>query len=235
MALAVLNIFMKININQIIILLLAIFMQSKANAQVSSFVIDSSKFTIALLPALDTIYQDDQSYRISLGKMNKNRIAKNEIDSIKNIIQKKDSINLVKVNEIIERYGWLGPQEVGMNGSQAIFLVIQHSDLATQKKYLPLIIKAEKDGKTLSSNLAILKDRIAMRQGKKQLYGSQGFKDQITGKNYVYPIADVDNLEQRRKVMGMPPMKEYVTTWDLEAYKKELFEIEKIVKAQKIH
>ncbi len=36
---------------------------------------------------------------------------------------------------------------------------LQHADLPTQEKYLPMIRQAEKDGKTLSSNLALLEDR----------------------------------------------------------------------------
>jgi len=221
-------------IKRAIICLIAIVAQIAAKAQVTSFMIDSSKFKLELLPLLDTIYKDDQSYRIELGNSVKNNSNQKILDSIRNIIKQKDESNLSKVDKIIKKHGWLGPQEVGMNGSQGIFLVIQHADLETQKKYLPLVRQAEKDGKTLSSNLAILEDRIAMREGRKQLYGSQGFKDKATGTNYIYPIVDVDQLDQRRKQMGMPPMATYAKNWDLEAYKKKLPEIEKIVKEQNI-
>ena len=218
----------------VILCLTLIFSIEGIKAQVNSFELDSSKFKKELLPILDTIYKDDQSYRVALGKLVKLNAKTLQIDSVKNIIVKKDSINLVKVNEYLKQHGWLGPQEVGMNGSQGIFLVIQHADLATQKKYLPLIKQAEKDGKTLSSNLAILEDRIAMREGRRQVYGSQGFKDKVTGKSYIYPTIDVDNLDSRRKAMGLPPMSTYVANWKLEDYKRNLSEIESIVKQQNI-
>lgn len=221
-------------IKRAIIGVAVIFAQAKASAQVTSFVIDSSKFKMALLPMLDTIYKDDQLPRFELINLTRNNAGQAKLDSIKRIIKKKDEINLDKVNGIVEKHGWLGPQEIGMNGSQGIFLVIQHADLATQKKYLPLIKQAEKEGKTLSSNLALLEDRIAMREGREQLYGSQGFKDKVTGTSYIYPIADVDQLDQRRKQMGMPPMAAYVKNWDLEEYKKKLPEIAQIVKEQNI-
>lgn len=221
-------------IKRAIICLIVIITQTATKAQVTSFMIDNSKFKVELLPLLDTIYKDDQSYRIELGNLTRNNASPKALDSIRNIIKQKDEINLSKVNEIIKKYGWLGPQEVGMNGSQGIFLVIQHADLETQKKYLPLVRQAEKEGKTLSSNLAILEDRVAIREGRMQLYGSQGFKDKATGTNYIYPVADVDQLDQRRKQMGMPPMATYVRNWDLEEYKKKLPEIEKIVKEQNI-
>jgi hypothetical protein len=51
-------------------------------------------------------------------------------------------------------------------------MVIQHADLPMQERYLPMIRKAERDGEILSSNLAIMEDRIAMRHGEKQIYGS---------------------------------------------------------------
>jgi hypothetical protein len=73
------------------------------------------------------------------------------------------------VTGILDRYGWLGAQEVGM------------------EKYLPMIQKAEKEGKILSSNLAIPEDRVAMRKGEKQIYGSQVITDRTTGKRYMYP------------------------------------------------
>ena len=217
-----------------ICLAVLIFTQAKANAQVTSFIIDSSKFKMDLLPILDTIYKDDQSYRVELASLTRSNASPSKLDSVKKIIKEKDEINLKKINAILKKHGWLGPQEVGMNGSQGIFLVIQHADLDTQKKYLPMVQQAEKDGKTLSSNLAILEDRIAMREGRKQHYGSQGFKDKITRTNYIYPIVDIDQLDQRRKQMGMPPMATYVKNWDLEDYKKKLPEIEKIVKEQNI-
>ena len=213
---------------------LNLFFSQICTAQVNSFVIDSSKFKVALLPILDTIYKDDQSYRVQLSELKKKNAAENEISAVSSKIKSKDSINLIKVKEILHKHGWLGPQEVGMNGSQALFLVIQHADLQTQKTYIDLIRKAEKDGKTFSSNLAILEDRIAMREGRKQLYGSQGFKDKVTNKNYIYPIDAPDQLDERRKAMGMPPMSTYITDWNLEHYKKDLPNIERIVKEQNI-
>jgi len=39
-----------------------------------------------------------------------------------------DSINLAKVKAILEKYGWLGPQDIGRKANLALFLVIQHAD-----------------------------------------------------------------------------------------------------------
>jgi len=183
---------------------------------------------------LDSIYQSDQSVRIKYLRAKRDNAQINVADSLQEVMHKTDSQNLIRVNAILTKYGWLGPQKVGITGSQALFLVIQHADLQTQQNYLPLIRTAEKNGEILSSNLAILEDRVNMRTGKKQVYGSQGFTDKQTGKIYVYPIVDVDHLDERRRAMGMPPMKDYAKNWDAEDYKRTLPEIEKIVQAQNI-
>lgn len=215
---------------QVVIFVFIFLLKIDIQAQVTSFVIDSSKFKLELLPILDSIYKSDQYFRMQLIDLSKNKADKNQFDSVLAIMKEADKSNLLKVNNIISQHGWLGPQEVGINGSQALFLVIQHADLLTQQKYIPIIREAEKKGKILSSNLAILEDRIAVREGKKQIYGSQGFTDKATGKHYIYPIIDIDNLDKRRHSMGMPSMNKYVPNWNLEEYKKILPEIEKIVK-----
>lgn len=215
---------------KIFLFLLLICSQAFGYSQVTSFIIDEGQINNELSNSLDSIYNDDQSYRIMLFELMNNNASQKDIDSVRAIIKEKDRINLIKVEKIISQYGWLGPQEVGINGSQALFLVIQHSDLATQQKYLSIIREAEKEGKILSSNLAILEDRITMREGRKQLYGSQGFKDNETGIRYIYPIFDPDNLDKRRESMGMSPMKEYVNDWNLDEYKQKLPEIEAILK-----
>lgn len=179
--------------------------------------------------ALDTIYKADQGNRYRMQDLSK--ATPSQIDSARKATHIADSLNLVKVINIIDKYGWLGPQDVGMNGSQALFLVIQHASLAVQQKYLPLIRTAEKNGKTLSSNLAILEDRINMREKKKQVYGSQVFKNKQTGEMCFYPIADPDHVDEKRKTMGLQPIADYAKlfklTWDVEVYKKNLPQIEK--------
>jgi hypothetical protein len=219
---------------RICLVFILILIKTTLFAQVNSFVIDSSKFNKQLTLTLDTIYHDDQTDRLKLPALKSNQPA---LDSLWKIIRKKDTLNLIKVEKILNTYGWQGPQDVGMNASLALFLVIQHAGLSTQEKYLPIIQNAVKNGKTLSSNLAILEDRIAMRQGKKQIYGSQGFSDKATGARYVYPVIDPNHLDERRKAMGMPPMADYLKSmnliWDLEAYKKIMPQIEKAASEQK--
>jgi hypothetical protein len=215
-----------------IFILLALFLlKSVAFAQVNSFAIDSAKLNRPLMLTLDTLYKEDQESRMKISMASKDHAP---TDSLWKVIREKDSLNLVKVNLILDKYGWLGPQDVGINGSQALFLVIQHANLGVQEKYLPMIRQAVKDGKTLSSNLALLEDRVNMRQGKPQIYGSQVFTNKKTGKFCFYPIADPDHVDEKRKTMGLQPIAEYSKLfkidWNVEEYKKMLPEIEEAAK-----
>jgi hypothetical protein len=180
---------------------------------------------------LDSIYKADQFYRKQLSETEK-RYGNNseEMKRLWTEIKFHDSINLIKVAHILDTRGWLGP-EVVHSGSNTLFLVIQHSNLNAQLKYLPMMREAVKNKKLEGSSLAMLEDRILLGQGKKQIYGTQISRDPVTGKRYVGPLVDPDNVDKRREEVGLCPIADYISNWDLvwdvETYKKEMTEREK--------
>ena len=126
-----------------------------------------------------------------------------------------DSCNLVQVEKLIAKYGWLGKGFVGARGNQTIFLVIQHADLSTQEKYLPIMQKSVDEGESSPSDLALLQDRVLMRQGKKQIYGSQVVFNKTGGQEF-YPIEDEKNVNIRRAKVGLQPLEEYAKYFGIE-------------------
>jgi hypothetical protein len=126
-----------------------------------------------------------------------------------------DSTNLVQVESLIAKYGWLGQSFVGARGNQTIFLVIQHADLVTQEKYLPMLQKSVEEGESRPWDLALLQDRILMRQGKKQIYGSQVVFNETGGQEF-YPIEDEKNVNIRREKVGLMPLEEYAKHFGIE-------------------
>ncbi|MBL9187279.1 MAG: hypothetical protein JNK23_07365 [Opitutaceae bacterium] len=146
-------------------------------------------------------------------------------------IEEADRANLAKVTAILDSRGWLGPEVVGSDGSSALFLVIQHANPETQRKYLPMMRAAAKDGRAQASSLALLEDRVALGEGRRQTFGSQIGTDAKTGAYYVLPLEDPDHVDERRASVGLPPLADYVAhwgiTWDVEAYKKQLPQLEK--------
>jgi len=191
-----------------------------------------------LVAQLDSIYTEDQQYRQQIDDIEKKfGWDSKEMKAHWKIINEKDSINLIKIKAILDTRGWLGADIIGEQGNSTLFLVIQHSDIATQEKYLPMMRAAVKNGKAQGSSLALLEDRVALRQGKKQIYGSQIGKDPQTQLYYVSPLDDPDNVDKRRTEVGLQPLAEYVShwqiKWDIEQYKKDLpklIELEKRMK-----
>lgn len=131
-------------------------------------------------------------------------------------IQYIDSCNLVQVEAIIAKYGWLGKSVIGGKGNNTLFLVIQHADQATQEKYLPLLIQSVAAGESRECDLALLQDRVLMRQGKKQIYGSQVIINPKTGLQEFWPIEDEKNVNIRRAKAGLQPMEEYAKYFGIE-------------------
>ena len=178
------------------------------------------------------IFKDDQDIRIQYIDSSKKYGYNNPIvDSLAKVMIFNDSIDLKKVTKILDTKGWVGSDKVGAQANQALFLVIQHADIKTQQKYLPMMREAVKKGNAPSSSLALLEDRVALREGKKQIYGSQIGRNTKTNKFYVLPLEDPDNVDKRRSEVGLDSLSEYVKNWEIiwnvEEYKKDLPEIEK--------
>ncbi len=186
----------------------------------------------ALVAELELIYADDQTGRLKDDELDGQYAwDSKERKALWNSIREKDSLNQAKVNVIFERHGWPPLAMIGRQGSYTLFLVIQHSDLKTQETYLPLMRKAVQDGKAQGKHLALLEDRVALRQGKRQIYGSQVATDVKTGRDYIRPLEDPDHVDERRFAMGLESYADYLQkfkmSWDPAQYKQELPIIEK--------
>jgi hypothetical protein len=188
-----------------------------------------------LITQLDTIHQEDQKYRLQilevLEKSKRSESDNLELISLIETMNEKDSINLLKIEKILNEYGWLSSDVIGEEGNKTLFLVIQHSDLETQLKYLPMMRDAVKIGNLKSKYFALLEDRIALRQGKRQIYGSQIDKDYDTGESYVYPLIEPEKVNERRGKVGLVPIEDYLKravgmTWDVEKHKERTKKIE---------
>ncbi len=120
-----------------------------------------------------------------------------------------DEKNRERLKQIIAQYGFPTCNLVGKDAMQGIFLIIQHSDMDIewQKSQLANIEKAVKMGDLDGQSYAYLYDRIKINTGEKQLYGTQFEK--VDPKNNIAELApteDLENLDHRRRVMGMMPV-----------------------------
>jgi hypothetical protein len=70
---------------------------------------------------------------------------------------------------------------------------------------------------SMHNNFAVSYDRIKVNAGEKQLYGTQfATVDPITKTAELQPTEDLDNLDDRRREMGMMP---------IQMYKRMMFEM----------
>jgi hypothetical protein len=174
-------------------------------------------FNKPLQAQLENIYVRDQALRqLYPDAMEKFGQDSEEMQYFWSVVAKEDSINEQEVITIIDEYGWVGKNEVGGKANTALWLVIQHAPLEIQEQYLPLLKESVKKEQSSGSHLALLEDRIQMRHGKPQVYGSQIVPDPETGKNMVYEILEPEYVNQRRQSVGLGPIEEYVKRWDIE-------------------
>lgn len=122
-----------------------------------------------------------------------------------------DESNLVWLRDIYEERGeWFRISEFGRRGAGNAWLIIQH---ASDDPFLMARVLADMEalyplGEAEGSKYALLYDRVQMRAGKPQRYGSQlACRD---GKYALYEIEDVAELDARRKDIGLMPIAEYL-------------------------
>lgn len=192
---------------KIVFIILLLAFTGPANAQ--------SGIKKDLKAILDTVYADDQNNRLKINDIEEDfGFQSEQMKLLWHEIKRKDSINLVKVKQIINRFGWPGIDLVGKKGAKTIFLVIQHADSLAQVTFLPLLREAVNQKNANPQYLALLEDRVLIRQGQPQLYGSQ-VKRNEKGENEFYPIWDEKHVNERRAAMGLEPLEKYAAYFNI--------------------
>lgn len=179
-----------------------------------------------LIAILDSVFANDQKYRLTVhDTISRYGVNSPQVSEMNRLIIGIDSANIHIVTAILDTFGWPGPDIIAEHGN-TIFLVLQHSDIATQLKYLPLMRDAVKRDAAERSSLALLEDRVALGQGHCQIFGSQIGFDERSNSYYVLPLFDPAHVDERRKEVGLGSLQEYVDfwkiTWDHVRYRKQL-------------
>ena len=112
-----------------------------------------------------------------------------------------DSLNLEAAYDVLQAHGFPGKESVGNIASMAVWLVFQHADLDHQKHFLPQMEEAVAKGRIEPMYLAMLKDRIDVREGRPQKYGTQ-----IAADGSLAPVLDAGRLNEWRSEVGLPPI-----------------------------
>lgn len=127
------------------------------------------------------------------------------------------------------------PKNLSSQSYKTIWLIIDHSDLDQQKRYLPLMTEAATKGHISNKNLAVLTDRICMYEGKPQKYGTQSYTTTVEGKQmtYIWPVEEPEKINDLRKGIGECSIEEYVMILEQTSGCKVIFDPKLTVKIMK--
>lgn len=127
--------------------------------------------------------------------------------------------NIARMKTIIDEYGWPGKSLVGLDGSKAAWLIVQHGTLDQEfmERALLLLKRAVEEGEAEGWCFAYLQDRVLIMSDMCQVYGTQHDFDE-NGVAHPLAIANPDKVDILRKNMGMGLLSE-ATKRIQEAYK----------------
>lgn len=107
--------------------------------------------------------------------------------------------------------------------TQTILRILMHSPPEVMSYYYQDIVDYSNKGELSTASVAMIRDQMLVRHGYKQVYGTQILSGQL------YKLEDPDNVNERRKMMGIGKIEDHLKIWglDFEEEKKRL-ESEKI-------
>ncbi|MGA5441657.1 DUF6624 domain-containing protein [Streptomyces griseoincarnatus] len=116
-----------------------------------------------------------------------------------------------RLGEVVDQHGWPAAGLVGEEAARAAWLTAQHADrrLDVQRRALRLREQAVEAGKASPRDLAFLRDRTLVNEGRKQMYGTQiaGVKD---GSPVPWPCEHPERTDALRAEVGIEPFADYV-------------------------
>ena len=143
---------------------------------------------------------------------------KSNKEKIKALWSKKEALNkqnLQTLEKMVQSKGWPLLSKVGPALSGAAFLVVQHSDYGTMKKYYHYIKTACETGEGNCGSQALMYDRIKISENKPQRYGSQVHRDEKTKEFVLYPLEDTAQVNDFREYMGLGLLEDYLENWNI--------------------
>lgn len=163
--------------------------------------------------ALKTIHTIDQAARMQYEELRGKQLLEKDDSKLQELkaaeislierMAEGDRSNQKALKDLIAEFGWPDSTNVGQEGMNTLFLVVQHADLAFQEEYLPKLRESAYTGQIPNSTLALLEDRIRLRKGEMQIYGSQ-----VSVENGVslMPVLEPGTLDVRRASVGLEPV-----------------------------
>ena len=164
---------------------------------------DIYNYELSLKNHLEEMLERDQAYRTQWILSRQLHHEETQYDiALRLRADSIDSLNQVEIRQILKEHGFPKKTEVGTSACEAAWIIIQHAPLDVQKEYLPMLEKAATEGNIQAALVAALHDRIDVREGRPQKYGTQ------RNSNGLCPLLNEKMVNQWRKEVGLPPLDE---------------------------
>jgi len=115
-----------------------------------------------------------------------------------------------RLGALLAACGWPRRSSEGVDAARRAWLVAQQrsDDLPFQRQVVRQLELAALDGEASVIHLATASDRLAVKEGRPQRYGTQ--LRQVDGCAWdYYPLDDPEHVEARRKRLGLPPLESH--------------------------
>ncbi|MDB5469917.1 MAG: hypothetical protein JWR84_1477 [Caulobacter sp.] len=127
-------------------------------------------------------------------------------------VEAADAENLKALLKMVPKDGWFLRSRYGDKAAAAAFHIIQHSDVAQWKRFVPVLEPLVVTGEIDGQSFGLMYDRLAISEGRPQRYGSQMKCE--AGKWVPEKLEDPARVEEWRKAMGFPwTFAEYLEHW----------------------
>ena len=177
----------------------------------------------AILPSLAAHaacddYPQELATRVSADQALRERLDFSKLDdpAQQKLLQQMgivDRANTARLKVLFDRCGFPDKDKHGEKAQGNAWLLVQHADhdVAFQKYTLSLLeAMAARRGEPMRPSFAYLADRVAVAEGRPQLYGTQLMAPAEQPCNFDFnPMDERGKVEARRAALGMPPLDIY--------------------------
>jgi hypothetical protein len=171
-----------------------------------------SQIDSALFYEIKVMRDEDQKWRNLSTEVRHKQIDTLSSEIISKNIGITDSLNHIKLKDMVLKYGFLGYDKVGKDGSHNFWLLMQHQDSHPdfQEKVLAMMEKELEKNNANANNYAYLLDRVRVNTGRLQVYGTQ-MQLNIDSTSYEpKAVENPDTLDERRLKVGLPSIARYI-------------------------
>lgn len=138
-----------------------------------------------------------------------------ELEKIDQDIRESDQKNWLEAKNIVGTYGWPKLSDIGKDGQNNLWLIVQHADhdVSFQRKVLEKMKPLIESKEVNLENYAFLSDRVLCNLNYLQEYGTQV---NWTSNGMASSFRDINqewNTNQERKKIGLPSLEIYALSY----------------------